>query len=526
MQYFWQNFPKALEASDDTVVVRLFPRQYGDVHEIQGGEQKTHTFVVAFGQDDVATVPLEWARAPLFARATPAWYCSSGVAYLVPSAESVHGDYDALARAAIDGEDTFARKREVIDEYGWRNFGDIYGDHEAVRRSAGPPLISHYNNQYDPVAGFAHQFFRSGDPRWWLHMVQLASHVVDIDAYHTDRDKAAYNRGLFWHTYHYVDADTATHRSYPRASKVGGGGPSSEHNYTTGLTLHYFLTGDPLSRTAAIDLGRFVIDMDDGRKSVFRWLDRGDTGLASASGSFDYHGPGRGGANSLNALLDAHRLTGDVAFMRKAEQLIRRCVHPADDISRHTLLDAERKWFYTMFLQALGKYLDYKAECGELDWCYAYARESLLHYARWMARHEYPYLDKPELLQYPTETWAAQDMRKSEVFTFAARHAVGDERARFLDRARFFFRYSIDTLSGMKTRTLARPVVILLSFGLMQEYFERNRHLLAAPPPVETAEFGPPQQFVPRKGRARRRAIAAGAAGLLALAAALAYVMA
>ncbi len=59
---------------------------------------------------------------------------------------------------------------------------------------------------------------------------------------------------------------------------------------------------------------------------------------------------------------------------------------------------------------------------------YAYARASLLHYARWMAEHEYPYLEKPEILEYPTETWAAQDMRKSEIFDYAARHTTGAER--------------------------------------------------------------------------------------------------
>ena len=31
-----------------------------------------------------------------------------------------------------------------------------------------------------------------------------------------------------------------------------------------------------------------------------------------------------------------------------------------------------------------------------------------------------PVLDKPEMLEFPNETWAAQDMRKSEVFKFAA----------------------------------------------------------------------------------------------------------
>ena len=47
-------------------------------------------------------------------------------------------------------------------------------------------------------------------------MHELAVHVRDIDVYHTDEDKSAYNHGLFWHTVHYVDAGTSTHRSYPR----------------------------------------------------------------------------------------------------------------------------------------------------------------------------------------------------------------------------------------------------------------------------------------------------------------------
>ena len=94
---------------------------------------------------------------------------------------------------------------------------------------------------------------------------------------------------------------------------IGGGGPSPDQNYTTGLMLHYFLTGDAASRETVIDSAQWVIDMDDGTKTIFRWLDRGDTGLASASGRTGYHGPGRGPANSLNALLDGHRLTGDAA---------------------------------------------------------------------------------------------------------------------------------------------------------------------------------------------------------------------
>ena len=522
--HFWQNFPKAIEATHGEVVLQLFPRQHADPHEIQGGEQKTHTVYVAFGRDRVTSIPLDWCRTPLIARADPAWYCGSGaVPYLIPVAADRDRAYVALGESAVEGDDTFARKRDLVDEYGWRNFGDLYADHEAVFQTGGAPLVSHYNNQYDAIAGFGWRFLRSGDPRWWTLMTELASHVVDVDVYHTDGDKSAYNHALFWHTYHYVDAGTSTHRSYPKHPNVGGGGPSAEHNYPAGLLLHYFLTGDPVSRETAIGLAQWVIDMDDGRQSIFRWLDRSDTGLASMTGSPLYHGPGRGAANSIVALLTGHRATGDAKFLLKAEELIRRCIHPRDDIGERNLLDAERRWFYTVFLQALGKYLDVKIELQSVDAMYQYARSSLLHYADWMVSHEYPYLDRPEILEYPTETWAAQDMRKSDVFMFAARHATGAARDRFLERAGFFFQASVSKLSSLPTRTLTRPVVLMLTNGLMHAGCPTSA---TAPegPRLSAADVGVPVHFVPQKTRALERAtLLAAATSLVAIAAAIFY---
>src|SRR5262249_47514715 len=139
------------------------------------------------------------------------------------------------------------------------------------------------------------------------------------------------------------------------------------------------------------------------------------------------------------------------------------------------------------------------------DSTYAYARESLLHYARWMAEHEVPTLSRPEILEYPNETWAAQDMRKSEVFTFAAKHATGAERAKFLERADFFFRDSVSRLMSFKTRTLARPVVLLLSHGYMHAYFQQHPDEAAPPPAMETKDFGVPETFVPQKVIAKKR---------------------
>jgi hypothetical protein len=512
---FWQNFPMAIEAGESSVMLRFFPGQYSDLHEIQGGEQKTHECFVAFGTAGLPEEAILWCRSRVVPSVDPEWVMASGAVPFLAPLDATHG---ALVNAAIEGPDRFELKREVIDEYGWRHFGEIYGDHESVFHPS-PPLVSHYNNQYDPVAGFASQFLRTGDPRWWTMAAELAWHVMDIDVYHTTEDKSAYNHGMFWHTYHYGDADTATHRTYPLAGKghIHGGGPSADHNYTSGLMLEYYLTGDTAFRQAVIDLGQYVVDLEDGRKTVFRWLDPGDTGRATLSAG--YYGPGRGPANSVNALLDAHRVSGEARFLAKAEQLIRRVVHPREDIARHGLDHTELRWFYLMFLQSLGKYLHLKVERGELDRAYAYGRDTLLHYADWMASHEYPYLDKPEKLEFPTETWAAQDTRKSDVFHYAAMHAADGERARFDERGRFFHRYSLQTLQSMPTRALARPVVVLLTSGFLDPWRQAHQAALE-PEPDGQWDPGPVEVFVPQRLRAERRAkrlaVALLASGLLA----------
>jgi hypothetical protein len=503
---FWQNFPKVLAASTDGIAVHLFPRQHGALHELQPGEQKTHAWYVDFvGADGDRT--LAWTRTPLFAHLRPEDYCASGaIPYLLPLAQEPHPAYAALVAGAL-GDDGFERKREQIDEYGWRHYGDMYADHERVYYKGVPPVHSHYNNQYDALAGLGRQFVRSADIRWWHQFCALGAHVVDIDIYRATTDKAAYNHGLFWHTAHYADAGRSTHRSYPKAEGVHGGGPSAEHNYATGLVLYHCLTGDPAAREAALGLAEWVIAMDDGNRTRFRWLSRADTGVASSTHTHDHQGPGRGAGHSIAALIDGYRLSGERRFLDKAETLIRRCAHPGDDVAARGLLDAERRWSYTIYLHVIGRYLDEKVQRGQIDFLYAYARATLLVYARWMTEHERPYFDRREELEYPTETWVAQELWKSEVLLFAARYGTPGERGPFLERAAFFFDYAIRTLTELPTRTLTRPMVLLLSRGLMNGYAARRPEFFGAPdaPP---ATFGsPPPAFLPQKLVAIRRAM-------------------
>src|SRR5204862_2070801 len=117
---------------------------------------------------------------------------------------------------------------------------------------------------------------------------------------------------------------------------------------------------------------------------------------------------------------------------------------------------------------------------------YAYSRESLLAYARWMVGHEAPYLDTPERLEFPNETWVAQEVRKSEALDFAARHASGSERQRFLEKATYFWQYAHDTLWKMRTRVFTRPVVLMLGHGLLRAHMDRHREACAPAPETAT----------------------------------------
>ncbi|MEQ8848763.1 hypothetical protein [Botrimarina sp.] len=516
VERFWQNFPKAIESRGDGLRVGLFPREAAAPHELQGGEQKTHVVWIAehaSGADVLASVD---HTAPFWP--DPESVAASGAERFVRPTDGEHGGYRRLVTEAVDGESSLLAKREVIDEYGWRHFGDAYGDHEAAFSPPEPPLVSHWNNQYDLVFGLGVRALGGGDPRWWELMEDHARHVIDIDLYHTDEDKAAYNHGLFWHTIHYLDAGKANHRSYP--SGTIGGGPSAEQTYTRGLRLYYYLTGDRAARDAVVACAEWVLAMEDGSRTPFRWLAGGPTGLSSSSGNPDYHGPGRGPGNATETLLTAFELTGDGRYLDRVEELMRRVVHPRDDQHALDLLDAETRWYYNLYLQALGRYLEIKHEHGEHDEAYAYGRQTLLAYADWMAEHEYPYLTKPDILEYPTETWSAQDVRKSEVFHFAARHAAdASRRERYLERGEYFFAHAVEELLATPAARYTRPLALLLGSGFSYRAIRAGAGELSTAPAPEI-DPPPKPRFTPQKARAVRRAkliVAGGAVGVAAL---------
>lgn len=516
---FWQQFPKTMESSDGRIRVGLFPKEWDDCFELQGGEQKTHTLWLSLedhqaGDSDRVTAEssftsagiLDWVANPPQVVLPREWHIETqALPAFTPEDCCANGVLAEYVTAAVSGDQSLLARRDVIDEYGWRNFGDVWADHEQAECGMHEPVISHYNNQFDVVFGALLQRARTGDPGWTELLDPLARHVIDIDIYHTDEDRLAYNGGLFWHTDHHRQAATCTHRTYSAASQrdgqAYGGGPSDEHLYTTGLLHWYWMTGNRDAHDAVRSLADWVIQADDGAGTVLGLIDDGPTGLASATAEADYHGPGRGAGNSVSALVDGWLLSADRRYLDHAEQLIRRVVHPRDDIESLNLLDVERRWSYTVFLSALSKYLDAKAEAGERDDTYWYAAASLAHYGRWMLDHELPYFDQREKLEFPTETWAAQDLRKANVMRLAAKYCREPDRRRLISRGEEIADRAWQDLAGFESRFSARSLALVLTEGA------RDCWLRQSPPePVEVPEreFPSREPFVTQKERVRR----------------------
>ncbi|OGG05346.1 MAG: hypothetical protein A3F83_14970 [Candidatus Glassbacteria bacterium RIFCSPLOWO2_12_FULL_58_11] len=275
VRHFWQNFPKCLSADPDgTVRVALWPEEFPDRHELEGGEIKTHEVAFLFHTGPQGSSPAENRIAtalgafqhPLYVRAPAAWYLAGGffddAATFDPQRFPT---YENLMSGALNNPDNnLIRDIETIDEYGWRNFGDTWAKNE-IDQTAGPNtgriVLSHYNNEYDYGYGMLFQSLRTvdGDPRtsfkWWEMAAAANLHQSDIDLYHA-KDSAnqggVYSGGKFTHTQHGVEAALAGHRGGPRLAWSGslrwpwgqGSNPESGHFDNRGMLAYYYLTGD------------------------------------------------------------------------------------------------------------------------------------------------------------------------------------------------------------------------------------------------------------------------------------------
>lgn len=505
---FWQQFPKSIQANAQAVEVGLFPAEWSDAFELQGGERKTHTF---WNRTKSDAQLLAWVHQPVTITQPKQWFrqCAAFPEQFANETNDNLADRTPLAKwlkAALDGNHSIESRRDAIDEYGWRNYGEVRADHEQAEYQGEGNIVSHYNNQFDLIAGGILQETRTGEPGWRDLYSPLARHVMDIDCYHTDEDKSAYNHGLFWHTDHFCSANLCTHRTYSRTNAAAGqdygGGPSCEHNYTTGLLYYYLKTGDPSARQAVIELANWVRAMDDGRQSLLGVASHHSTGLATRTKDSNYHGPGRGAGNSINALLDAWLITGDSHYRDAAETFLERSVPTGVDIDSWELLDAERRWSYVMFVATWAKYLEIKAEREEFDRHYHRNRAEIVRLGLWMRDNEQPWLAQPAQLDYPNETWAAQDLRKANAIRLAGRYVTDTAvRTELLRLGNEWAETAWQNLMSFPTPYVARCLSIIMTAGQQDAWLRHDRPVAG----VRSADNSMPQTntvatpFIPQR---------------------------
>lgn len=462
IENFWQNFPKAIDIQNKTVRLELFPSTFPDDVELQPGEQKTQTFIINLGNTD-------WTARPAEITLNPEWinHCNALPFHLTPAGSN---PLDAIIKEGLDGNCNFFAKREAIDEYGWRNFGELFADHETADYQGNELFISHYNNQYDPIYGFLMQYLKTGDNRWFTLADDLARHVVDIDIYHTVEDKDDYNGGLFWHTDHYTDAGTSTHRSYSKhqpkdvyMDHAGGGGPGGQHGYTTGLLYHFLLTGEEASKKAVFQLTKWLTNYYEGDDSILDLIKsvKNHNRIDLKNVFTDQYPLDRGTGNYVNGLLDKFIITNSQSVLKQAATVIQNTASPADVIKNRNLDNIEKSWFYIVFLQSICRFIYLKNQQNEFDYDYHFARKTLIHYADWIVENEYFYLDQPDILEYPNHTWAAQELRKVSVLVYASKFSLKNYE-KYKDKAEYFLQRVIESLKEEPTRSYTRILVVLM----------------------------------------------------------------
>ena len=199
-------------------------------------------------------------------------------------------------------------------------------------------------------------------------MSELAAHVVDIDIYHTTQDKCGLQpRPVLAHL------SLRRRRTRRRTGRIRapGKGRIARRRAVGRSQLH------DRPDAALLPDRRRGVARDGHRAGAVRDRHRRRPARRSSAGSIAATPGARrcrraattaraaAPANSLNALVDGHRLSGRPRVSRqgRAADSARRSIPPTT--SRRGDCDVpEQRWFYTMFLQSLGKYLRLQGRAG------------------------------------------------------------------------------------------------------------------------------------------------------------------
>jgi len=427
---FWQNFPKALSFTNNAIRIGLWPRESAGVHELLGGEQKTHEMLWVFHDAQTTRVAIaqrmQAFHSPMYAMPDPeAIYATRALCPTGPidrkNFPRLEKTCDSFVQAAGPSGQSMLTQWERIDEFGWRHFGDSFADNEGspaamqqdfpLHHVDGRP-ISHYGNEYDVNYGILLQGLRRADPQWmWVADVKCR-HYADICIYHTDADGAtAYCHGPFTHTTHDTAALRSTHRMYPSETKkyeltYSSGGPNAGHCYVASLAQHYYLTGNLTSRDAFLEVAGWTVNSP--------WFTAMMMGDKRGIGCF------------LMTHVYAYQLTQDPVYYQAALKMIDQVKAPFEGLGA------------TLFVNAAARFADMKIDNREFDQDYTRAVDKMLTFGDLYLTLP---LDKPNRwleqacfyaqLLYTCHLYAAQDHRHHDQYRARAQAIMDHAQERW-----------------------------------------------------------------------------------------------
>ncbi|MBN1288483.1 MAG: hypothetical protein JXA49_02460, partial [Actinobacteria bacterium] len=361
---FWQNYPKALRGTGNTVEVSLFPDEYTGNYSFRPQEQKTHEVLLSFFNPGSgaaqATRKCLAFQDPLFAEASAAYYLSTRATGRVTgiSGDAEFASYEELARSALNGTSPDGEPRnlyQAIDDasfYSWQDYGELPIDYE----NGG---TAQFNDKYNFGLGMMLQYLRSGDFRWFRLAEAEGKHVSDLDVLHYQGEiDIWWKGGFFGHGYHDEDGNSNPNRNY--------GAPHPDLSFATPALLQlYYLTGNPVAFDSAVEVA------ENTKYRFNNSFGRGNgEGYAE---SYDYDNECdccRPFAHGLWIFVDAYRATGDESYLQSARWLIQDSRRSTDMfITEPVPGDRRFKKLFTWDLLefALGRYLDLCAEMGRED---------------------------------------------------------------------------------------------------------------------------------------------------------------
>ncbi len=262
----------------------------GGRYRLRRGEGRSHDVMFDFNvkPQDIAEAGARLVAQPLFAAASPEWYCNSGVIGKVQPKGEPYADYDFAFDQGIkqmsksQQAEPFFGKR--FGRLGLRNFGDSFG-------SDG---MNWDNVEYDLGYSCLQQFMRTGNADA-LRMGQ------DIVLHNMNVDIAKIRDGYEWPGGHTGD----------HSVKIAGLG----HTWCEGLWNYYFLTGDRHAARKALGVSNTIAHQ------VPSLMAAGTPGV----------GGGRTYGWSVVGLMAAYGATSDPLYLNAAkevEEVAVRTQHP------------------------------------------------------------------------------------------------------------------------------------------------------------------------------------------------------